>query len=706
MTTDLEQLPLELNERSALEVAYGRDLYWIGKKLQTQASVLIECEKQLIPFVFMTLRGQMRDAGIQLEYLDGRKIPGSEGENPAPSILRAMLAQVTHWVRNASEQRILVLPHLDLLVSSSSQNEGLTTEARELIPLLYENPRIVFLAFKDPNFSFSKVIQNLFPAQRKLIGIDRSCLSKLVTQREARKFPKDFNFNRLYQYVSGLNPVRIRQILSRLEGIDFPDNPDKVFSQLREMTLDSEMEIPLVDMQTDLGGYTSVKDKIQEEILGILKYRDGIEDEEELDRIDSIIPKGIIFWGPPGTGKTYFAKAIAHALNATILIVSGPELKSMWVGQSEENIRKIFFKARQSAPSIIVFDELDSFAGSRSKLSTTEVNHSMVNQLLTEMDGFRKEELVFVIGTTNFVSSLDAALLRPGRFEMKLEIPYPEEKDRLEILQIYIRKMNLPLSEEQVQYMAIQTGEMTDPMTGTSYTGDHLYSACRFLKRLQIRENKSSFEKAEIHLALRGGEQKRKLSDEERNVVAYHEAGHAVVALCLKDASPVERISVDSDYAEALGYMKQEERKNKFMVTKRQLLADLIVLMGGREAELLIFNDLSSGSENDIFRANYLVTEMVSRWGMSEAFGVQIVPEREMSADALARRDAAVGDILEKARLRARQILEQRIELVKALGETVLIEKVMERERISEFLDEHAPGQKLNLSEEITLWQN
>ena len=213
MSTELEQLPLELNERSALEVAYGRDLYWIGKKLQTQASVLIECEKQLIPYVFMTLRAQMRDAGIQLEYLDGRKIPGSDGENPAPSILRAMLAQVTHWVRNANEQRILVLPHLDLLVSSSAQNEGLTTEARELIPLLYENPRIVFLAFKDPNFSFSKVIQNLFPAQRKLIGIDRSCLPKLVTQREARKFPKDFNFNRLYQYVSGLNPVRIRQIL-------------------------------------------------------------------------------------------------------------------------------------------------------------------------------------------------------------------------------------------------------------------------------------------------------------------------------------------------------------------------------------------------------------------------------------------------------------------------------------------------------------
>ena len=124
------------------------------------------------------------------------------------------------------------------------------------------------------------------------------------------------------------------------------------------------------------------------------------------------------------------------------------------------------------------------------------------------------------------------------------------------------------------------------------------------------------------------------------------------------------------------------------------------------EAELLIFNDLSRGSENDIYRANYLVTEMVSRWGMSEAFGVQIIPEREMSADALAKRDLAVGDILEKARQKARQILEERIELVKALGETVLNEKVMERERISEFLDEHAPGQTLNISEEIVAWQN
>lgn len=701
MTLIIDNLPLEIDEKTALETAYNRDLYWISKKLQSKASVLIECEKQLIPFVFMVLRKQMKDFGIQLEYLDGRKIPGADSDNPAPSILRAMLAQVTHWVRNANEERILVIPHLDLLVANSSQGEGLTTEARELIPLLYENPRIVFLAFQDPNFALSKVIQNLFPAKRKLLGIDRSCLPALITQRDARKFPANFNFNKLYQYVSGLNPVRVRQILSRIEGIDFPQSSDNVFVQLREMTLDSEMELPSVDLDRDVGGYAAVKKKIHEEILGILKYRDQIQDESELSRIDSIIPKGIIFWGPPGTGKTYFAKAIAHALNATILIVSGPELKSMWVGKSEENIRKIFFKARQSAPSIIVFDELDSFAGSRSKLSTTEVNHSMVNQLLTEMDGFRKEELVFVIGTTNFVSSLDAALLRPGRFEMKLEIPFPEEQDRLEILNIYHQKMNLPLTEEQINYLSSQTGEMTDPMTGSSFTGDHLYSACRYLKRLQIRENRSSYDKNDLHLALRGGDQKRKLSEEERHVVAYHEAGHAVVALCLKDASPVQRISVDSDYAEALGYIKQEERKNKFMVTKRQLLADLIVLMGGREAELLIFNDLSSGSENDIHRANYLVSEMVSRWGMSEAFGVQIIAEGEMSAEVLSKRDQAVGDILEKARQKARQILEQRIELVKQLGETVLNEKVMERERIAEFLKMHAPGQTLNISKEF-----
>src|SRR5437868_2907765 len=137
-----------------------------------------------------------------------------------------------------------------------------------------------------------------------------------------------------------------------------------------------------------------------------------------------IIPRGMIFWGPPGTGKTLFAKAMATALGAAVTVVSGPELKSRWVGESEERMRQVFVRARQSAPAIIIFDELDSFASARGTYVGSGVEHSMVNQLLTEMDGFRSDELVFVVGTTNLVESLDPALLRPGRFELHLCVPY------------------------------------------------------------------------------------------------------------------------------------------------------------------------------------------------------------------------------------------------------------------------------------------
>src|SRR5207249_8164566 len=157
-------------------------------------------------------------------------------------------------------------------------------------------------------------------------------------------------------------------------------------------------------------------------------------------------------------GKTFFAKAMATAIGAAVTIVSGPELKSKWVGESEGNLREVFHRARQSAPAIIVFDELDSFASARGTYTGSGVEHSMVNQLLTEMDGFRKEELVFVIGTTNFVEILDPALLRPGRFEFHLHIPYPDNDNRRQILAIYDKKMKLQMSEGTLEYAVKRTG--------------------------------------------------------------------------------------------------------------------------------------------------------------------------------------------------------------------------------------------------------
>jgi len=189
--------------------------------------------------------------------------------------------------------------------------------------------------------------------------------------------------------------------------------------------------------------------------------------------------------------------------------------------------------------------------------------------------------------------------------------------------------------------------------------------------------------------ALRGGDAKVRLNDNERRVVAYHEAGHAVVALSLKDASPVERVTIDSDYTDALGYLKQAERENKYVFTRKQLLADLIVLMGGREAEHLIFQDISGGSENDIYRANLIVEDMVTRYGMSEAFGVRVQHRANLSDSAQKERDKAINEILDIVKKRAREILEKRKDLLVGIAEKLIEQRVLEREEILKFVDEY-----------------
>src|SRR5215213_9809144 len=455
ITITENDLPSSLTAMEAVEAAYSQELAEVASKLIRGLPTLIECDKELAPYLFMNVRTRLRDAKLQCIYLDGRQRDPQAGAMPM-GLIGTMIAQLRDAVRGAVERRVVVLPHLDLLTTSQG---GLTGEAREVIPLLYENPELVWLGFKDPSFPLPKVIENLFPHWLSILGISRNRLRHLVTQGESRKFGKEFSPWQLYKYVSGVNAVRLRRLLSTLEGEDYPADPKRAYAQLRQATLSGHMEIPSVDLEKDIGGYDKVKQKLKAEILNTLQKRDRATDPDEVTRLEELIPRGMIFWGPPGTGKTYFAKAIAASIGAAITIVSGPELKSKWVGESEENLRQIFHKARQSAPSIIVFDEIDSFATARGTYTGSGVEHSMVNQLLTEMDGFHKDELVFVVGTTNFAESLDPALLRPGRFEFHLHIPYPEPDARRDILSIYNKKMNLAMTDEALAFAVKRSGD-------------------------------------------------------------------------------------------------------------------------------------------------------------------------------------------------------------------------------------------------------
>lgn len=677
------QLPVELTPFAAVEAAYPAELNRIVESLRRGLPVLVEAEKELTPYLYKCVRDRLKKdtPPRQFIYLDGRPVADLAQPPPGLGLVATIVYYLREAVRGAVGERVLVLPHLDLLTTSVG---GLTSEAREVIPLLYENPELCFLGFKDPSFPLPKVIENLFPRRESILGVPRERLGQLVTQRESRKLSGDRSLKpyQLYKSVSGVNAVRLRRLLGSLTGEDYPADTRPAYQQLRQATLVGQLELPDVDLQRDIGGYVKVKERLAKEILDVLALKDASGDEAAMKRIEGLIPRGMIFWGPPGTGKTLFAKAMATALGAAVTIVSGPELKSKWVGESEENLRQVFTRARQAAPAIIVFDELDSFATARGTYQGSGVEHSMVNQLLTEMDGFRKDELVFVVGTTNLVESLDPALLRPGRFEFHLHIPYPNAEDRRAILGIYDRKLGLELSPRALDYAVKRTADVVEGQ-GTRYSGDHLQALCRALARMRLREQRvGALEIEDVEKALSSWAERPTLTAREERVVATHEAGHAVAALFCPHTPPIERISIRGDLAGSLGFVSYSDPAHRYVVTRGQLLDQICTLFGGREAELLCFEDLSIGSGADLERATAIARALVEQFGMGPDGAVVRhldASASDPSSDALLEAtERAVAGILDAQRARARAILTEHRALVESLRDLLLEKKVLD----------------------------
>jgi cell division protease FtsH len=679
-----DQLPVELTPFAAVEAAYPAEIARMTDALRSGLPTLVECEKELTPYLYKSVRDRLKKEGRTFLYLDGRPIPDMPPLQPGMGLVATIVFFLREAVRGAVNERILVLPHLDLLTTSVG---GLTSESREVIPLLYENPELVFMGFKDPSFPLPKVIENLFPRREHLLGVPRDRLAHLVTQRESRKLSSDRGLQgpQLYKHVSGVNAVRLRRLLSTLTGEDYPTDTKPAERQLRQATLVGQLTLPEVDLTKDIGGYTKVKARLQTEILDVLALKDAAADESAMKNIEGLIPRGMIFWGPPGTGKTLFAKAMATSLGAAVTIVSGPELKSKWVGESEENLRQVFTRARQAAPSIIVFDELDSFATTRGTYQGSGVEHSMVNQLLTEMDGFRNDELVFVVGTTNFVESLDPALLRPGRFEFHLHIPLPNAEDRRAIVQIYDRKLSLGLAPRALDWLVKKTGEIVEGTT-TLYSGDHIQALCRALARMRLREKLAGETDIEdIERTLAAMSDRVKLTPKEEQVVATHEAGHAVVSLFCPTSPPIERMSIQGDFT--AGYVRHAERAHRRVMTIGQLLDEVCVLFGGREAEALFFEDVSWGYANDLSRATDIARALVEDYGLAgDVVGmrrVELSQEDPVSEVTKAALDHAIGTILETQRKRARDLLTANKALVGALRNLLVEKKVLDTSALS-----------------------
>jgi cell division protease FtsH len=658
------ELPQELTADQAVEAAYTKELAEVASKLQRGLPALLECDKDLAPYLYLNIRNRLRAVNLRCLYLDGR--PRAEDQQgPVPmGMMGTMIAQLREAVRGPVERRVVVLPHLDLLTTSQG---GLTAEAREVIPLLYENPELVWVGFKDPSFPLPRVIENLFPHRVSLLGVSRNRLRCLITRKEARKFGRDLNPWGLYKYVSGINAVRLRKLLSTLEGEDYPANPANAYRQLRQATLGGTLEVPNISMDKDIGGYTDVKKRLRSEVLDLLARKDQLTSEEQIRGLEELIPKGMIFWGPPGTGKTLFAKAMASEIGAAITVVSGPELKSKWVGESEDNLRQIFHRARQSAPSIIVFDELDSFASARGTYTGSGVEHSMVNQLLTEMDGFHREEMVFVVGTTNFVEILDPALLRPGRFEFHLKIPYPDDAARREIIKIYDKKMGLNMPPETVEYALKRTDyHVPGAARGTFFSGDHLNALCRAIARFRLREGRQDATTPDdVERALTEWVDKQILKPSERWVVATHEAGHAIVALVL--GRPVHRIALVDNVVGALGYVRHSDHPNQRQVQSREeMLDDICICLAAGVAEQEMLGTSYNGAAQDLLDATGLARDMVEALGLG---GERCATMRyrdwdgkrlaDLSEDTRKALDQAAEDLINAQRQRAADIIKQ-----------------------------------------------
>jgi cell division protease FtsH len=691
-------LPIELRIEDAVEAACATDLTFIEERLLRGQSVLVECDKELVIFLFIGIRQRLKRAnGPRLVLIDGR--PGPDDERTSGQMTR-MIEQLGAAIRSGVDKTVLVLPHLDVLTTTTS---GLTLEARETIPLLFENPEATVLAFRDPTFDMPKVIEGVFGARREITGIPREALSKIITQREAKAMSAtEFDPFSLYKYVSGLNPVRCRRIFSDLahrhEAQPGRPRADEIYKEIRKQTVRDDVELPNVSIDADIGGYVEVKDRLKEDLIELVLGKDKIKEENDIRALEDLLPRGIIFYGPPGTGKTYFAKAIATSLSATVIVVSGPELKSKWVGESEENLRRVFRKARQAAPAVIIFDEIDAFAHARGTYSGSGVEHSMVNQLLTEMDGFRKNEMIFVVGTTNFLESLDGALMRPGRFEFMIEIPAPTSEDRKAILDIYNKKMNLGLDDKLVQHLVRRTEGLADREKGLPFSGDHLYAVCRALKRQQLRKPGVAFTQDDVDKALqRKTRRPIVLSAAEEKVIAIHEAGHAILAMVLPKATPPEKITISSDVEGALGYVLRVARQHPYAITAEELRAEICVGLGGMEAERMVCGDISIGAYGDLQRCTQTARAMVVGHGMVDGLPPRVILDGDTAQDQLSQEkwaaiDRAIDEVLKAETERARALLRENKALHAALVEMLLEKKVLDANAIASLKSTTAGG--------------
>jgi cell division protease FtsH len=438
----------------------------------------------------------------------------------------------------------------------------------------------------------------------------------------------------------------------------------------------------------DVAGMENSKQELKEVV-------DYLRDPKKFQRVGGKVPKGVLLVGPPGTGKTLLARAVAGEAGVAFFSISASQFIEMFVGVGASRVRDLFANAKKAAPSIVFIDELDAVGRSRGAGfgGGHDEREQTLNQLLSEMDGFDPHDEVIVMAATNRPDVLDPALLRPGRFDRHVVIDRPDWRDREQILKVHTRKISLAAD---VDLTTIAKG--TPGMTGAD-----LESLVNEAAILAAREDAPAVTMGHMERAkdkiLMGGERKMFISDEEKRITAYHEAGHALVGKLLPGTDPVHKVTI-IPRGMALGVTQQLPEDDRYHYPKAYLLNRLSVALGGRVAERLVFNDISSGAQSDLKTVTDLAEKMVCQWGMSDKIGPmtfsrgeehpflgrKLAEEKTFSEEMAWLIDQEIAAIIRDAEGKAERIVAENRAKLDALASALLEEETLDGKRVDEVL--------------------
>jgi cell division protease FtsH len=439
---------------------------------------------------------------------------------------------------------------------------------------------------------------------------------------------------------------------------------------------------------------------VEEAKVEMIELVEFLKNPGKFQKLGGKLPKGVLLVGPPGTGKTLLARATAGEANVPFLSLSGSDFVEMFVGVGAARVRDLFDRAQKKAPCIIFIDEIDAIGrhrGAGGMIGAHDEREQTLNQLLSEMDGFDTHKGVIIIAATNRPDVLDTALLRPGRFDRQIVVDAPDLKERLAILKVHTRRLRLAPNVD-LEIIAQRT---------PGFVGADLANICNEAALLAARRNKEMIETSDLEDAidrvLTGPEKKSRLINQnEKRIVAVHESGHALMALLLPHTDPVTRVSIIPRGLAALGYTLQTPKEDRYLITKTELLNRIKVMLGGRAAEDIVFNEISTGAQNDLQKATEFSRSMVIEYGMSERLGLISIPDTDsspylrkrygsgssVSSETGREIEIEIKTILDGLYKQTTDTLRQNRDKLERLSESLLEKETLEKDELLKLVEE------------------